>query len=236
MSSTEVEIIDANGQVRQGVSVGAPNATFGQVLTADGAGGSAWDDAGGGGLSVSDGETTVDDVTSIVFSGATVTDGGGGEADVDVSGGSPPISGLSVNLGFPAQKDIDCRVAFNASPSDAPSGSTDARTGPPLAVAPSSPVCNSNGVSIGDVPNIEDTLDVSMTIYVTDLAGANTLTVSKSDETATPIPSNGYSLDWTDSDATIIGVDLSWDPSTGTVTSAAGGVYVATIYWSVGAD
>lgn len=48
MSSTEVEIIDANGQVRQGVSVGAPNATTGQVLTADGAGAAAWNDPGGG--------------------------------------------------------------------------------------------------------------------------------------------------------------------------------------------
>lgn len=42
---------------------------------------------GGGSLAVSDGETTVSPATSIVFTGATVTDGGDGEADVSIAGG-----------------------------------------------------------------------------------------------------------------------------------------------------
>lgn len=52
----------------------------------------------GGSLSVSDGETTVSPASSIVFSGATVTDGGDGEADVSVAGGSQTILSATVNL------------------------------------------------------------------------------------------------------------------------------------------
>ena len=56
------------------------------VLTNDGAGGLSW--VSGGGLSVTDGTTTVSGVTSIDFtSGATVTDGGGGLAQIAIAGG-----------------------------------------------------------------------------------------------------------------------------------------------------
>lgn len=51
---------------------------------------------GGGGessLIVTDGVTTVIDVTEIDFTGATVSDGGGGIADVDISGGGMAIGG-----------------------------------------------------------------------------------------------------------------------------------------------
>lgn len=60
----------------------------------------------GGSLSVSDGETTVSDVTSVVFTGATVSAGeGDGEADVDISGeggsGTPMVRVFSFAYNTP---------------------------------------------------------------------------------------------------------------------------------------
>ncbi len=79
-----------------------------KVLAPDGAGGVEWA-AGGGGASidVTDGSTTVTAVTSIDFtSGATVTDGGGGVAEVAVTAsgslevkeadGTPDVTGVSL--------------------------------------------------------------------------------------------------------------------------------------------
>lgn len=46
--------------------------------------------SGGGGspLTISDGSTTVPNVTEVIFSGATVSNGGGGIADVSINGGT----------------------------------------------------------------------------------------------------------------------------------------------------
>ena len=55
----------------------------------------------GGAVSVSDGSTTVNPATSLVFSGATVSDGGGGEADVAVSGGASPYAGTTPGAPIP---------------------------------------------------------------------------------------------------------------------------------------
>jgi hypothetical protein len=52
---------------------------------------------GGSSVSVTDGSTTVA-ATSLTFSGATVTDGGSGEAQVAISGGLVPVSGTSHTL------------------------------------------------------------------------------------------------------------------------------------------
>lgn len=46
----------------------------------------------GGSISVSDGSTTVNPATSVVFTGATVSDAGGGEADVAIAGGSQDLA------------------------------------------------------------------------------------------------------------------------------------------------
>lgn len=48
--------------------------------------------SGGGSITVSDGSTTVSNVTTIDFNGATITDNGGGSITVDVSGGGGGIS------------------------------------------------------------------------------------------------------------------------------------------------
>jgi len=69
--------------------VGAPLATNGQVLTADGTGYADFANNLAGGVSVTDGTHTVNPATELDFtSGATVTDGGGGVAQIAVSGGS----------------------------------------------------------------------------------------------------------------------------------------------------
>lgn len=47
MSSTEATFIDGNGQVRLEGSIGAPNASAADVLTADGAGGTSFQPSGG---------------------------------------------------------------------------------------------------------------------------------------------------------------------------------------------
>lgn len=76
-----------------GVAVtGTPSS--GEVITATGAAAAHWAAAAGGTLTVSDGSTTVSPVTEIDFSaGATVTDGTGGVAAVDI-----PTPGLGAVL------------------------------------------------------------------------------------------------------------------------------------------
>jgi Major tropism determinant N-terminal domain len=72
----------------QGVAVSGTAPSANQVLTASDATHAAWADAAGGSISVTDGTTTVNPATEIDFtSGATVTDGGSGIAQVAVSGG-----------------------------------------------------------------------------------------------------------------------------------------------------
>jgi len=62
--------------------------TEGQVLTQHAKRPPTWEDGGGGGgdISVSDGVTTVDPASAVVFAGATVTDDGGGQATVTIQG------------------------------------------------------------------------------------------------------------------------------------------------------
>jgi hypothetical protein len=55
------------------------------------------DSGPGGSISVTDGSTTVDPATSIDFSGATVTDEGGGVAGVAVGGSQPGIATEAIN-------------------------------------------------------------------------------------------------------------------------------------------
>ncbi len=93
----------ANTLVFQGGPLGTP--ASGDLSNCTGAGGS---------LSVSDGSTTVDPCTAIVFSGATVTDGGGGEADVAVSGGG----GNGKTQVTPVTLD-DCAAFFVGTPANA---------------------------------------------------------------------------------------------------------------------
>ncbi len=108
--------------------------------------------------------------------------------------------------------------------------------GPPLLIAAMSAVCSQANVLPRDIPDISDQLDVLAILYVTDQAGANTLKVAKGNTQNTPIVGNGASIDWTGSSATIVGVDLSWDDTTGTVTSAAGGIYSVTLIGTCSPD
>lgn len=100
--------------------------------------------------------------------------------------------------------------------------------GPPGLVTAASSVCNVPTVTVANVPDLDDEIDFIGTLLVTDQTGTNTLLVGANGSAPTPIDGAGATLDWTGSTAQITGDDLSWDDLTG-VTSAAGGVYSATL-------
>jgi hypothetical protein len=102
-------------------------------------------------------------------------------------------------------------------------------TSPPRLIAAMGVVAQGIAVFPVDVPNIADSLDFSATLFVTNLAGTSTLTVTQSAVAATPIVGSGTQLDWTGTMATIVGADLSWTAATSTVTSTAGGIYVVSL-------
>lgn len=52
----------------------------------------------GGAIAVTDGSTTVSPASEVAFSGATVSDEGGGKAGVAVNGGSQPVTWATVSL------------------------------------------------------------------------------------------------------------------------------------------
>lgn len=99
-------------------------------------------------------------------------------------------------------------------------------TSPPLVIAATGAV-GSIGVSVFNVPDISDDLDINVVVFVTDQLGVNTGTVTAAFSTPTPI--SEYDVDLTGTTATITGTDLSWDGST-TFTSTAGGVYSVMLF------
>lgn len=75
--------------------------TASQVLTTNGSGVLSWETSSGSSLAVTDGVTTVSPTTTVNFtSNATVTDAGGGQADVAISGGSGSPGGNDTNIQF----------------------------------------------------------------------------------------------------------------------------------------
>lgn len=97
-------------------------------------------------------------------------------------------------------------------------------------------VCQVAVTAPSDVPDISDNLDCTATLYVTDAAGVNTLTVAGSSSQATPISGVGASIDWTGTSPTIVGVDLTWDDAAAIVSSTAGGVYQSTLILNCAPD
>lgn len=89
-------------------------------------------------------------------------------------------------------------------------------------------------IDVLNVPDLSDTLDINYSVFFTDQLGTNSGVVSGSASTSTPISS--YSVDFTGTSATIVGVDLSWDDTQARFTSAAGGVYTALIFVSTSPD
>ena len=107
---------------------------------------------------------------------------------------------------------------------------------PPTKIGVGHAVVNTIRCNVSDVPNISDIIDRGAVLYVSDLTGTNTLSVSKADSPNTPIVGAGTPLDWTGTTATIVGADLSWTDTTSTVTSAAGGIYSALLLFTVEPD
>ena len=101
--------------------------------------------------------------------------------------------------------------------------------GAPQIVGAMGTVCSVGYASPCDVPDISDAIDTQAFLYVTDAAGANSLSVNGGSSQATPIVGNGVTIDWTGTTATIVGVDLTWDDAGATVTSTAGGIYFVTL-------
>ena len=89
-------------------------------------------------------------------------------------------------------------------------------------------------IDVVNVPDISDTLDITYSVFFTDQLGTNSGVVTGTASTSTPISS--YSVDFTGTSATIVGVDLSWDDTQARFTSAAGGVYTALIFVSTSPD
>jgi hypothetical protein len=177
--------------------------------------------------SVTDGTTTVAPATSIDFtSGATVTDGGSGVAQVAVGGGVAgsvfaEISGTSLgSVGETPEVDF-ATTAFVAV------------TTVPLVVAAMSEVAGA-GVTLANVPDIGDTLDVIVRFYVTDQLGTNTGLVTVT--TSTPTPAGSFAVDFTGSTATIVGADLTWNDGGASFSSTAGGVFSAILLVQTGPD
>ena len=105
-------------------------------------------------------------------------------------------------------------------------------TSPPLVYAAS----GNMGFSINllDVPDISDTLDLVYRLFLTNEAGTESGLVTGSPSTSTPTGS--YSVDFTGTSATLVGTDLTWDDTTGSFTTAAGGVFTAFVVLNTGPD
>lgn len=148
--------------------------------------------------------------------------GGNGSLQAKINAGSVFLGGAGLGQASPL-----------------PSNSTTALSiqGPFLATVAMGSPCAVQLAAPADVPDISDSLDTSATLYVTDAAGTNTLLATAGGSQTTPIAGIGASIDWTTGpDPTIVGVDLSWDAATATVTSAAGGIYQSTLVVSCGPD
>ena len=99
--STTPDLSVQNSPAVGGITVtGTP--TAGQVLTATDGSDADWQDVPGTSLEVTDGSTAVNPATELDFtSGAVVTDGGGGVAQIAISLG-PTIPYVTVQTGAPA--------------------------------------------------------------------------------------------------------------------------------------
>lgn len=105
-------------------------------------------------------------------------------------------------------------------------------TAPPLIFGASDSV--SFDMKLFDIPDLSDTLDITYLLYVTNQLGTSTGTITGGVSTSTP--TSEYDIDFTGTSATIVGVDLSWDDTVPSFTSAAGGVYTVFAALATGPD
>jgi hypothetical protein len=166
------------------------------------------------------GETIVADSAVAAHWGAAPT-GGSGSLQGQLKGGDVLVGAQSLKQASPLVSNGTTGLSIQS---------------PPLAIPAMGSVCQVEMSAPADVPDISDNIDVTGTLYVTDATGTNTLIVNGNSSQATPITGVGASIDWTGTSATIVGVDLTWDDTTASVSSTAGGVYQSTLILSCAPD
>lgn len=113
-----------------------------------------------------------------------------------------------------------------------PSGAFDVvATSLPSPIAPLSVVVAISSIfnTVQHLDTTTDDLRLFGTLTVTDQGGLNIIQVTARGDIAQSGPEQTGSIDWTTGSATVLsGTDLSWDPAVG-VSSAAGGIFSATL-------
>lgn len=156
--------------------------------------------------------------------------------DQDNQPGGPPPTAIESGLNFGTQPSYRIAGVVSVDLANVIKDGGLSATSPPQVIGAASAVCSVLGIQVCNVPDISDVLDVAGNLFVTDLTGTNTLAVQATGSHSTPIGPDGFEVDWTGTSATITGVDLSWDDTTGTVTSTAGGVFAGSLAIQCGGD
>lgn len=218
MSSTAFEIDDPDGSVRIAGVAGAPDATAGQVLTADGAGFAAWEDGGIPGVTVSG----TPDVGQAII--ATAADAAGW-ADPDTV---IPEWYYSL-LGAPSYPSL----SYGALEPFAADGFGSAITTPPMLVAAMDPTVTveGNGPSVQRLPASGGDFDLTATLLVTNMVGTEAVSVAFAGTVPEGTP-GGFVDVPSGIPTAIAGADLTWDVGTQSVITTLGGVFVATLLFS----
>ena len=102
-------------------------------------------------------------------------------------------------------------------------------TSPPLLVAALGVVVDTPVVAASNVDTTTDLYSIQAQLYVTNTIGTQVLEVVASATIPKSGPAQTGEIDWSTATATaLVGVDVTWDATTG-VSTTAGGLFVATL-------
>lgn len=218
--------------------------TVGDVLTATSPTTADWEPpTGGSSLEVSDGTTSVLDVVEILLTGAVVTDGGSGVAEVTVTGGTTtPFATFLGQLKSPYDPSGG-GVLFFAAPSITVPFDPVAITGGsvnlpltfPTLVYTAGVIATFQTWQLTGIDTTNDTYEIEVDILVTDANGNNSLVLTGTAVANAGSP--GDSAGIVASGLTVVGTvgsDLSYDSGTGEISSALGGIYSIVSVWNGG--
>jgi len=89
--------------------------------------------------------------------------------------------------------------------------------------------------SVGNIDTTNDAYDLIAAIAASDMTGSQVLLIFASTSIPQVGPGQSGSIDWTMSSASpLVGTDLVWVPSTGKLTSTAGGTFILQMHFSGG--
>lgn len=199
--------------------------------------GSAWNavtGGGGGSLSVTDGSTTVSSVTSIDFtSGATVSNGGAGVADVAISGGTSStlllqgtFQGAFNPTGDGVLNNLSPGISVPSDPVGFTVGYANEVVTLPLFTYTAGAIVTFSDWSVTNVDTTNDKYDIQVQIFVSTTVGASAISLIGTAQAVAGAPGDSANISFADiTVSNTVGVDLSYDTGTGAISSAAGGVY-----------